>query len=48
MIDLKCTVGKMSVEFNTMMKHYSKLIAYNCKKIGPSYNQWEEKTMIVK
>ena len=33
-------MGNMSTEFNTMMKHYSKLAAQNYKKSNPSNDQW--------
>jgi hypothetical protein len=33
-------IGKMSAEFNTMMKHYSKLAAQNYEKSSPSDEHW--------
>ena len=33
-------IGKMSAEFNTIMKHYSKLAAQDYEKSSPSNKQW--------
>ena len=33
-------IGKVSVEFNTIMKYYSKLAVHNCEKSSPSNGQW--------